>query len=237
MSGRTTASKRAPTGSAACRTSCSGRLRNRCLNARARDRIRAHRSASQTTIISDLAFGDEQGGSRPAGAALVTCPGRTVNPLSLRASFCGMEVVCVRVSPVGMEADGIRGPGTGVRGRVVGLDRVRGRPGLLRYSTRVGSGPATLCVMGCSGRWWCGRSVFLGGPLVRVGSTAGGASRGSSVDLGLAARRRSGVGQLAAGCRSAWSPSALRMWWLRLSSLRESAMQARLPPTRSASCR
>jgi len=68
-----------------------------------------------------------------------------------------------------------------VSGRVVGWC-VRGRPGLLRHSARVGSGSATWCSLGCSGRWCCGRSFFLGRP--RVGGSAAvspGAGRGSSV--------------------------------------------------------
>src|ERR1019366_8954235 len=43
--------------------------------------------------------------------------------------------------------------------------------------------------MGCSGRWCCGRSFFLGRPLRWVGSSLPGAGRGSSVDLGLAAQQ------------------------------------------------
>src|ERR1700686_2563874 len=43
--------------------------------------------------------------------------------------------------------------------------------------------------MGCSGRWCCGRSFFLGRSLGGVGSRAPGAGRGSSVEFGLAAQR------------------------------------------------
>jgi hypothetical protein len=60
---------------------------------------------------------------------------------------------------------------------------------------------------------------------------AGSGPRGIGVKKGCARTDRRGQ----AGCR-AWSPSSRRTWKLRLSSLRASARQARLPPSRSAAC-
>jgi hypothetical protein len=61
---------------------------------------------------------------------------------------------------------------------------------------------------------------------------AGSGPRGIGVKKGCARTDRRGA---QAGCR-AWSPSSRSVWKLRLSSLRASARQARLPPRRSAAC-
>jgi hypothetical protein len=78
------------------------------------------------------------------------------------------------------------GLGARVRGGWSGLF-ARGRPALLRSTTLgLAPGSATRCLMGCS-RWGkrCGRSIFLGRPRERVGSSGEGASRGASVSEDL----------------------------------------------------
>ena len=70
-------------------------------------------------------------------------PVRLRQGLEVGGSFCGTGAALREVSPVGMDVGGTVPSGRVVRVRVEVMGCVRGRPGLLWHSARVGSGPAT----------------------------------------------------------------------------------------------